>query len=383
MTPAFRGGSSKHYGLAIPYGVPVCATSLANTAMDGGNAHVYANDYRFQCPTTSSLTSLQMYWQGFLGTSGYGGGTGGTARMIICPDDGTANHLPVPGTVLYQVDCTKTGGTGISFVGGNPFFTTYTISPSVPMVSGSIYHCYFRDVDATPATNFVSVDMIIWTPASPSDGGVSNGTNTPFAPGGSYNTWAHLYQGSNGGAWTLRDGYSPVLTLTYANGVVYGHGYMEVATARGVGPTIASQVREVITPAITRCVNGVRVPFLGSGTPTCRFQVSDGTLIDQGAMSADPVYGTASGWNYQILTFGAPRLMTAGLTYHVVLTATSGSLTVVPVRKGSVEYSFAPAACFQDGYMQYSTTGVSTTSFGTPVDPFVPHECDVGGLLFF
>jgi hypothetical protein len=331
--------------VAQPYGSAIAADNLANTALDGGSHYQYAASYRFASPTTANLTSFRIF---FITGSGYSAGTYGTIRVIVCPDDGTSFHFPVPGTVLFSTDLSG-GTTGSGFV-------TVNVSPGVAMKAGAIYHVYFINVDGSPASNFISLDLL-YDSAEP-------GVATPLGGGatGSYLNWALLYKESSGGAWSVRPGFTPTLDLRFSDGTNYGNGYIDATVSSSTNVSGANQVRETFTVSSgsggTRTVNGVRVSLSGSGTPTVRLETGAGAVIATGTMTLDPIYG---GYNIYKFDFGSPVTLTQGSTYHLVFSAT-GSMNTWGLRKGSVGYGFSPQTCFMDGYAQKSSDSGSSWS---------------------
>ena len=335
---------------AIPYGAPFASSSLSNISLDGGAASNYSGSLRFQSPVSSNLTALDLFF--FSEIPGYGGGDFGDCQIIICPDDGTANHEPVVGTVLFTTTLSGAASIGGSGQGGTPR-THITVSPPVLLTAGSIYHVYCQNVDAAPGTNWFSLDMMF-----SQDGQDNPAFEPPFM--GGYDNWGLLYKPSNVSAWDVAEGYMPTMALYYSNGAIFGSGYMEVAATNRTVSGV-NQLREIITVSgSSRIVNGVRVAFAsGTGTPSVRLETGGGTLIESGTLTADPVYNNAA-WHYYRYNFSVPRTLTLGQSYNLIFSAPSGTLSVTPIRKGSAEYSYPPEVCFGDGSSQFSTNSGST-----------------------
>src|SRR5579859_2196830 len=105
------------------YGSKWAADSLANTRI--GPVQIQG-DYRFRATHTGTLAAIHTYFQT---GSGYSGGTGGTYRIDLETDDGTANHF-ASGQVLATTTELHPGS----------HFVTETFPSPAAITSGALYH---------------------------------------------------------------------------------------------------------------------------------------------------------------------------------------------------------------------------------------------------
>ena len=148
------------------YGPQINLDGLYNTWTGRGtNGRV---DYRFRAKTSASGYSfaVRIYLAfNHLSTScgvysgSYAGGTGGTLLIQLETDDGTSAHLP-SGTVLasYSVTNPIQCNNGTSYPNCTNSQRLFTLSPTVNLTSGTLYHIVFTDTDPSPTCNWVSVD---------------------------------------------------------------------------------------------------------------------------------------------------------------------------------------------------------------------------------
>jgi hypothetical protein len=330
-----RGAAAQAY-----YGSKWAAGSLANTQIGGSGG--IQGDYRFSSIHTGALTAIHTFWQS---GSGYGGGTGGTYRIDLESDDGTANHFP-SGTVLAtttELNPTRT-------------YTTEMFASPATINSGVLYHLVYTNIDANSSANFTSLNMIYLYPP----------VTSPAQPTVSDINWAHLY---NVGTvrtpnWVWRGGnsqgaYMPTLELVYSDGFITGNGYMEVwiDTSR---KTISgsNQVRETFTvSAGDKSVVSFSIRLRmdsGSDPLTVSLQTASGTVIESGNIPAGKASSTDAWVTY---TFSQTRTLTNGTSYNIVLTAPgSSAYSIFPIRKGR-SHNFDAPTFFGDGDAQYTSNG--------------------------
>jgi len=328
------------------YGSAMGADSMGNQQVGGpssGDPNSQAS-YRFRAGQTSALKSIRIFIR--TGT-GYSGGTGGTLRMTVRPDDGTTNHYPTS-TVLAST--TFTPGNSNPIAGGP--LPLITFGTPANLVAGQLYHIVFTNIDPAPRTNYVSVNAL-WI-ESPT---------TPRQPRYSDVDWAQLIYYSGSG-WRLRPEAAPTMQLNYANGVSEGMGYMEVWSNGSQTISGSSQVREAFTVrGSNRSASTVSVRLrrtAGTAPLTVRLETGSGSLIEQGSISSVP---TSSAWvTYR---FATPRTLTAGQTYRLVFSTPSGtSFSIHSIREGSA-YGFNTNTYFTDGWAE-STTGGSWAQVQAP-----------------
>jgi len=316
------------------YGPGIGSDSLSNTQV-GGTACRCTNSsssYRFLATQSSSLRSIKIYIIAN-GNTGYAHGTGGTLSISVQSDSGSSAHTP-SGSVLAST----------SYRPGNPgtVFPTISFSSPAHLTAGRLYHIVFRNSDANPTQNFVSLDGL-WTRPKTS----------PRQPGLSDLAWAQLRNDGHGWS-TLRD-YTPILDLAYTNGVHAGMGYMEVWADFAKRISGASAVREYLVPKANHIVSSVsvRVAQSGGSSPlTVRLMTSGGSVLATGSISAGSI-GSSPGWATARLSKSVTLRKGAG--YQLALAAPSGtSYSAFGVERGN-NYGFASGTYFTDGYAQYTT----------------------------
>jgi hypothetical protein len=341
------------------YGPGINADNLNNSPIGGPQNQETA--YRFRATQSSGLKSVRVYVIG-PGNAGYGAGTGGTVRITVQTDDGTASHAP-SGTILATTDVVHpVDGAG----------NLYAFATPPTLTAGQLYHIVFRNIDADPVANFVSVDgtfvyetLVTWQPALP---------NTDWA--NEVRVGAGNWSDDRGEHGTI----TPIMALTYANGVIGGMGYMEVwyDAAKTISGnrlaresfTVGGSSRKVATVA-------VRLRRISGASPLAvRLETSNGTLVEQGSIAAAAIpIAKWPGW--ATYTFTSSQTLVAGQGYRLVLsTAADTSYSIFVIRKG-VDYGYRPTY-FTDGSAQYSSG-----SGWVPFDPGGRRPLDEGDLQLY
>ena len=332
-----------HATCSVPagcYGPGLAADSLGNTVVGGPYSNMVS--YRFRAGHSGSLQQIHVYL--IPNVSGYAAGTGGQIQVTVNTDDGTTAHNP-SGTILatYLLANPLTATPSINF----PIFV-FPVPPT--LVEGQLYHILFLNVDASPTTNYISVDTLYQ--ANPP---------TPGQPTISDIDSAELL-GRPGTAWTPRKGYTPILELDYTDGFKEGNGYMEVWVAAPESVSGTSAVRETFTVSgAQQTVTGasVRIERVSGSDPlTVRLENGDGTLIEQGQIPASSIPLTSpASYAWTTYTFSSARTLLVGQNYNLVFEAPSTSTyQLFPIRKG-VAYGFQNTTYFPDGYAQFNPNG--------------------------
>jgi hypothetical protein len=319
------------------YGAGVAMDSLANTTLNHS-----INSYRFRSAHSGPLVSIRFYL--ILNATGYAGGNNGTVRVEIQSDDGTSNHHP-SGQVLAR------------YTIANAELKTFPLvsfaNPPV-LEQGRLYHVVFSNTDPNPTVNYCSIDALLSSLSNPP---------TPAQPTVGNADWIQLIR-TNGGTWRIREGYSPILQLNYADGFAGGLGYMESWIAATKTITGGFRVRERIT--VSGGNRAAHQVFLrvrsGSGGLRVRLEKGDGTLIEEGTMTSAP-----AGNNWLMYKFAAPRTLALGQSYNLVFSSPSGSYSVFPMRQGWA-YGFSPRTYFADGLAEYNAGSgwVGWDAWGVP-----------------
>jgi hypothetical protein len=326
------------------YGAKWATDGLANTVIGPGQIQ---GDYRFRSTHTGTLAAIHTYWQN---GAGYGAGTGGSYRIDLETDDGTANHF-ASGKVLATT----------TEMNPNNLFVTETFSSPATITSGTLYHIVYTNIDSSPSVNYTSLDML-WLDAA-------TGAPTPSQPTISDTDWAHLYNyGSvSAPAWHWRHGategdYMPILELVYGDGTIYGNGYMEVwidTSRESIGGS--NQVCETFTVSggnKTVVSFSVRMrKDSGTDPLTVTLRAEGGATVESGTI---PAASFSSNDAWVTYTFSTPRILSNASTYNVILSGPStSSYSLFPIRKG-MSYNFDAPTYFADGSAQVSSSSGSS-----------------------
>ena len=332
------------------YGSQLRADDLANTVLGGPSAQSVS--YRFQALHSSPLRSIQVFFIWSQLKSGYAAGQGGTIRVDLLADDGTGSHLPT-GPVLATLTCS-------SVLSANDYYPKLPFPYPASLTGGRIYHLVFTNIDPAPAANYVSLDSL-WTDAQTS----------PMQPSLNDYGFATLMRAGTG-PWKLRQGFTPILELDYADGSSQGKGYVEVWRSNPKIVSGATQVRETFkVKGPNRLFSKVMIRaerLAGSSPLTLRLTEADGTLIEQAAVPAASVLQGAYDW--VTCTFPLTHVLASGVGYNLTLSAPADTqYSTFPMRK-ALDKGFSTATVFSDGYAQVSTNGGTSWAgwdmWGTP-----------------
>ncbi len=332
------------------YGPRLGADGLANTTVGQWGNPGNVVSYRFRAHHTGAVQSLHVYL--IVDKAGYAAGTGGKLQVTFQTDDGTSAHHP-SGNVLA------------AYILNNPltatpsrYFPTFTFANPPELVEGQLYHIVFRNVDANPAANFVSVDALYlqspFTPAQPTISDID----------------AAELLSSGGSSWQVRKGYLPIYQLNFTDGWTEGVGYMEgwVGAQQTFSGSSTGVREQFIFSGPPQAVGKVAIRLArvsGSDPLMVKLESGDGTVIEQGSIpsSSWPSAGAHSWVQY---TFSTPRTLLTGQRYYLELsTASSSTYRIFPIRKG-VDYWFDDSTWWPDGYAQFKQNGswVGWTQWG-------------------
>jgi hypothetical protein len=325
------------------YGSGLNVDALANTPV--GKSYDFQVSQRFRANHSGALQALRPFFIWSASTPGYALGTGGTILIQIQTDDGSSLHRP-SGVTLASTVASHPVNDSIGFY---PLLS-FTTQPQLQ--AGNLYHVVFSNIDPDPINNWVSVDSAYMDYAS-----------SPMQPTIADSDLATLWRQTSSGTWTLRktgptESYTPIMELDYADGASQGQGYMEFWIGDQKTISGAQSVRQLFTVSgQDRMVASASVrlkQISGSSPLTLRLEAADGTLIDHGTVASVPVTPGFSGASWAKVTFATPRLLSAGATYHLVLSAPADTVfTAYPMRKGS-DKGFKSTTLFTDGYAQFN-----------------------------
>jgi hypothetical protein len=312
--------------------------------------------YRFRAKNSGVLEQALIYL--IPDHAGYAGGNAGTTQITIHTDDGTASHNP-SSTVLATYVMTNV----LSLSSPARYFYTVKFSAPPTLTAGQIYHMVFKNIDANPTVNFLSVDAMYEINAT--------GLQAPI---NSDPTDLALLL-NEGGGWTIRSGYTPIYQLQFQNGVTEGMGYMEawVAAPEPISGTRA--VRESFTVSgsdVSFASLGIRVARVNGSDPlVVRLENSDGSLIEEGSIPATAITessSTSPSYFWAKYTFATTYTLIPGKSYNLTFeSAATSTYQTFPIRKG-LAYGFQPTTFFPDGHAEFEQNGSWTgwTQWGTP-----------------
>lgn len=347
INPALRADC--YSGLSGCYGSGIGADSLANTVVGGQYNAVVS--YRFRAEHAGSLLSVVLYL--IPDHAGYAAGTGGTIRVSVNTDDGTPAHNP-SSTVLASYVITN----ALTLTPSRYFpLIAFPVAPT--LVSGQLYHIVFTNVDASPASNYLSVDGLY----QPNPGTTTQPTTSDL------DTAVLLNQAGQG--WAERKGYTPSIALNYSDGWAGGVGYMEVWYNVPQVASGSSAVREVFTVSgASKTVSSAAIRLVrvsGSDPLVVHLEAADGTLIEEGYIPAASIpagsltdaSGSPLSYAWATYTFSSAHTLALGQTYHLDFEASSTSAyQLFPIRKGSA-YGFPSTTYFSDGHAEFKQNGGS------------------------
>jgi hypothetical protein len=336
--------------VASYYGSGLGADSLANTVVGGPS--LVAASYRFQARHASALKGIRVFFIWSLLKTGYQAGQGGTIRVDLEADDNTAAHNP--------------GGVSLASVSYGNIIAQDNNYPELPFAypvtlkGGAYYHLVFTNVDPAPAANYVSIDALY-----------TDAATAPMQPSLADAAFAVLVRAGKG-PWQLRQNFTPIVELDYADGGSQGDGYMEVWSTNPKTISGAALVRETFKVSgpgrsFTRIMARLQ-RTAGSSPLTLRLEEADGTLIEQGTVPAASMLEGVPSW--VTVTFPLSTVLATGVSYHLVLSSPADTqYSAYPIRKGQ-DKGFSNYTLFPDGYAQYSTTGGASWAgwdmWGTP-----------------
>lgn len=353
------------------YGSGICGDTLANTRVGGPTPSSPATKvlYRFRSPVSSALNSFAFYFLS-ADSPGYGAGTGGTwvAELFAV---GADNYPTGAALASQSVAADSTGKTRKSVTFSSPY----------SCVSGTLYALVFRNTDASPTANYFSVDC--WYPGSGASGsGYSGRIHPRFAD----TDWAHAYYDNTSSVWVTRDGYAPILDLTFADGSHHGMSYGEASynptSQVGRITSTTHKVRQRFTVSggsrtvtgagirllkITGTTTGLTVTLKNSGGSTIDSFTIAASLINTGSAPNGSADSTGLGYDQRWVSgsFAAQQTLSNGTEYILEFsTDASGDYYTWVQRKLSGSYSYDTSTAFADGYAEKTTNGSAWSSLG-------------------
>ena len=317
---------------AAVYGCAWNADGLAN--FEVGKVPGRMVSIRFRAEHSGVLGQVRLFFKFTSGKSGYQSGNGGKILIEVEADDGSEQHLP-SGVVLASV------------LLADPLaeaFPLLSFPPTAALEAGGLYHLVVANVDPQPETNWVSIDDLY------------DQADVPGMQPGVDDTDLALLTTEDGTPWHVNHAHTPIVDIHYQDGFVQGQGYIDAWLHLKRSISGASRVRErFLVSGADRTVTSVsvRMQRLRSPKPLAiRLETGDGVLIEEGTIDGSLV-GTTQTWVQY--TFQTPRLLAAGQTYDVVVSAAPGRgrYSTYPLQEGTA-YGFTTPTMFRDGVAQYA-----------------------------
>ena len=337
--------------------------ALSNTIPGIVNNREQVVSNRFRATINGHLSTARLYWQP---GKGYSSGNGGTIRLRLMPDDGSAAHRPnlsasplatayfTPGQATYQ---------------GKPIFGDAHFSSQQPLVAGRLYHLVLDNVDGAPHRNYISSNNAI---SNAGNGRPSRWISTTdwatllgkrAAWSGAAFSWEDLTQNASSGNY-----YIPILQLTTRDGQRQGSTIMEsgsVAPKRIFPATSNSPVREQFLPRSNKRVTGLSFATAAAVGGSLRWRIMHGSQeLASGRISSGANYRALSTNNtYQVgkvywydASFGAITLQ-AGQTYDVEFHPEGGSRWMFADFRNGSRHGFGWPASFTESHAQHRLNG--------------------------
>lgn len=342
------------------YGPAVCQYTLGNTRME-----VNEVCFRFEAEKTGDLIQIRPYWKEDNRDPGYSKGTGGSYQVQLVADDGTSAHEPDTSNVLATSSTYTPGLTPGTGPKGGVSWTALTFSTKPTLTKGTIYHLIWKSLDASPSSNYVSINQTRIETRSPLQATVEPTRTT--------NQWAAMYRArGSSGSWSIRGGYSPIIEIgidtTQSVGTVndgFGNGTINVFYRNRTGDSLVSGVnrlRQRMTPDTTMTLQKVAVCaglYSGSGDLTLEIQNSSRTALETVTIPASSFPSVSSsdgaGHLWAEASLAGTTTLSASTLYFLELRCASGTEYELGFQRdgGLVGHGFVYSR-WRGGYAQYS-----------------------------
>ena len=320
------------------YGSAINALDLTNERVTDRKV-----SFNFRALHTGSISSIRVYAMGV--QAGYGAGNGGVWKVTLRNDDNTSNHWPVQSNLTSMTHSLHS----YALYDPNEEFPLLTFDSPASITAGTLYHIVFENIEPDPINNFVSLNTITMWP---------HDHLVPFQPFAADSDWGILASESPYTTWSDSGGFpghTPIMEYYYTDNYSTGMGYMEFESGSPNNISGISGTGETFTvTGKDRNVTGVKIwlrKISGSGDLTIRLEQTDGTLIEQGSVSAGSI---STDYSWINLSFQSVHNLTVGQGYNFKLSAPSGTIyDTYMVEDGSccdAYWGFTPNVGFSDGY---------------------------------
>jgi hypothetical protein len=335
------------------YGTPWNAENVGNIPIGECQKCRSKVSFRFRAPKSGTVDKVR--YCNKHGSGGYHGGDGGDILIELQTDDNSTNHHP-SGVALAS--------TTLEFPLEEQPYPLLNFNQSAQLTEGQLYHLVFSNTDPidpiTNIFNFVSLNGL-WM-QSPT---------TPLHPAVSDTDLIILTQlPIPGSDWIINNKHTPIYEIHYSDGTVHGQGYIHGWSWQPKPISGPNKVRQFFTvDHYDRSVMRLSFRITKSGNPgnlTIRLEHSDGSLIEQGTISASQI---STNYSWVDFTFvNGPHLLQTHQTYHLEFSAPPGdAYHTFPLQDGSIYWlsrDFPTSNLFTDGYAQF-TSGATWLGWDT------------------
>ncbi|MFH1729097.1 MAG: hypothetical protein ABIA04_11850 [Pseudomonadota bacterium] len=289
--------------------------------------------FRFKAKYTKQVEKVILYL--IHSYPGYYDGDGGHILMELQADDGSADHLPDGVTLASSLITDPL----ISF------FRDFYFDSQVTINEGQLYHLVFTNPHNDPVNNYVSIDMTY-----------SVDIHSPRQIAFTDDELGVIYKRAGNWPWEVNERSSPIFSLFYTDGANQGQCYIEFLSNSAVR-TISgdNKVRQHFTVSDSTKIahsTSVRIRKINdNGSLTVRLENNDGSLIEEGEISAADIN---SSMRYVTYNFTNTHDLELAQTYNLELSSTAGHFETYGMQEGD-HYGMDGDYLFLDGYMQYNT----------------------------
>ena len=316
------------------FGAGWTAESLAN--LEIGMNPGRSVSYRFRADHDGAASAVRVFFvfRTICSKGCYAAGDGGAIRVEIRADNGTANHLPAS-TVLdaaLVADPLAQWNRLVQF------------PQAAPLLAGRLYHIVFTNVSPNATTNYVSIDDLY----TASDG-------TGLQPAAYEADLAVLLRINGAAPWQTRPRHFPIFSLVYDDGFRQGQAYMDLKQS-GVAVSPGSSVREVFTVQDAThlvALAGVRVKILATGG-RLRIMLAEHSGQTLETTTVSPAVAPGQ-YAWLSLPFVAPRTLTKGVTYELVLVSEEGGQYLVQPLQNGAQYGFEAESPLTGNHCEVNT----------------------------
>lgn len=213
-----------------------------------------------------------------------------------------------PSGTLAWANATKTG---VAVVSG--WQTEIALTATGTLTAGTLYHLVISNDAGTPASNYFNVND-----TSQLEGAANN--SAPYLLSGEH--WPASFDGAS---WTTRSGVGPIYMLVSNDATPVRLGQPVDGSSIDTMSSTTTYYGVKFTAPATGTISGFNFEHLPNGTPTLTYRVYDSsdTLLASG--SAPDGGAVMSGRQHAYVTFGTSVSVTAGQSYRVVLSDSTGT----------------------------------------------------------